>query len=279
MKSSDDTEELEASIEALGYWMVVSTGVVVVGLFIELIPPLRKLWDDHDLKEFVGSSVGSLLVAGGVSAELLVEFFARRKERKLKLRNAEKDRQQQERLKLADVRIAEAEKGAAEARLETEKLRAQLAWRELTHEQTARLISELSVMPGSIVIEWVDGDAEALRFSNQFRYVFTEAKWTVGTRCFRGGSLVVTGLLLSLPPPTTVDSTPEEARLKIIGAWERDKIPEANSLRDSLKAIIGIEIGFSVGDWSRHWSQSSQSVLPPEPAIKLFIGAKPPPAQ
>lgn len=284
MKSStDNIEKLESSLVVLGRCTIVSTGFVVVGLFIELLSPLRKLWGDHDLKDFVGTSIGTLLVAGGVAAELLFDFFAHRQENKLRLENDEKDRQLNERLKLADVRIAEAEKATAEARLETERLRSQLAWRELTHDQTARLISELSAMPGSIVIERQDGDIEAQRLSNQFLYVFAQANWTVGWRCWRGGNLVVTGLSLFLPRPRelthpTADiPIAEEIRLQIVGAWNREKIPEAHRLRDVLIAIVG-EIGFSVGDLAWGWSQSTHSTpLPPEPVLKLFVGAKPPP--
>jgi hypothetical protein len=280
--SSDNSESLESisdilesKIDRLEVWMIVFTVVVVLGLLIELIPPFLKLWGDHDWKDFVGSSVGTVLVTIGVGGECAVSFWSFRRGRKLRGINAEKERLSKERLKLADERIADAVRATAEARLETEKLKAQMAWRDLPYDQQRKLISELSASPGSIVIEWVDGDAESLRFSNQFKYVFAEAKWTVGVRCFRGGNLVATGLFLYLPSPTIADATPEETRLKIFGAWEREKITEARKLEDMLKAS-GIEIGFSVGDLSWGWSQSSHSVLPPEPAIKLFVGSKPP---
>lgn len=280
---SDNSERLESSIDVLEVWMIRFTVVVVVGLLIELVSPFQTFLGDHNWKKFVGESAGAFLVAIGVAGECLISFWSHRMGRSLRLRNAEKERRHIERLKAADVRIAEAEKTTVEARLETQKLKAQMAWRELTHEQTARLISELSAAPGSIVIERQDGDIESQRLSNQFVYVFTQAKWTVAWRCFRGGNLVATGLSLYLPlpreltHPTADIPISEETRLQIIGAWEREKIPEAHRLRDVLNAIVG-EIGFSVGDLAWGWSQSTHSTpLPPEPVLKLFVGAKPSP--
>jgi hypothetical protein len=259
MKSStDNIEKLESSLVILGRCMIVSTGFVVVGLFIELLAPLMKLWGDHDLKDFVGSSIGTLLVAGGVAAELLFDFFAHRQENKLRLENDEKDRQLNERLKLADERIAEAEKRTAEARLETEKLKEQFAWRRLPYDQRTKLIAELSTRTGAIWIERLDGDVESQYFANQFVSLFLEAKWHVGWKACRDSDFLVVGDGMLIPTSNMFGSVAEEWFIFLLEAFKRA----------GMQIFEGPEL---------KWGGATYSTpLPPEPAHRLFIGAKQP---
>src|ERR1700730_17440080 len=60
------------------------------------------------------------------------------------------------------VRAAELEKEAANAKLETERLKATVAWRSISPEIAASLEKILSETPGSVNLRYTDGDPEAL---------------------------------------------------------------------------------------------------------------------
>src|ERR1700726_3237225 len=62
----------------------------------------------------------------------------------------------------AMIRAAELEKEAANARLETEKLKQVVAWRTLSETQGAEFKKVLEGRPGSVNLRWMDGDPEAL---------------------------------------------------------------------------------------------------------------------
>ena len=58
------------------------------------------------------------------------------------------------------VRAAELEKEAANARLETEKIKAVVTWRMISALYTAELERVLAAKPGSVHLRWQDGDPE-----------------------------------------------------------------------------------------------------------------------
>jgi hypothetical protein len=86
-----------------------------------------------------------------------------------------KDRQLAHDLKSKDEKIADAGAAASAAneraetaRLEQEKLKAQLAWRLIPPSIAPELKRVLSANPGSVNLRYTDGDPEALYLAIQF---------------------------------------------------------------------------------------------------------------
>jgi hypothetical protein len=105
----------------------------------------------------------------------------------------------------AHVEISNANKEAAVARLEQERLKAQLAWRVLTPEIAARLEAALTSNPGNVNIRHTANDPEALYFAIQLANIFAKARWAVGFSSQTIGGMMVFGLIV---PDTATVSTP-----------------------------------------------------------------------
>jgi hypothetical protein len=80
----------------------------------------------------------------------------------------------------ANERAAGLEKEAANARLETERLKAQFAWRAFSPEQAKALEQDLAAHPGIVNVMYVSGDPEANNLAIQIGNIFSAAKWQVG---------------------------------------------------------------------------------------------------
>ena len=80
----------------------------------------------------------------------------------------------------ANARAAALENDAAQARLEQERLKAQLAWRVLSPEQIVSLQTHLAQKPGQINIQYPASDTEAEYLAIQFANLFGKAGWQVG---------------------------------------------------------------------------------------------------
>ncbi len=132
-----------------------------------------------------------MLVAAGVSGELLFGFWVHRKENKLRAISGRLEVE-------ANERIADAERRTAEAVLETEKLKAQFAWRSVPTEKAHAQLDELRAGTGSVWIEYMNGDPESLRFAQQFVGLFSAVKWTVGLRGGTGNDLAF-GVIIPSP--------------------------------------------------------------------------------
>ncbi len=139
--------ELEATIDAIHFWFMVSTGVVAVGLVLEYQKDIRKLW--ASVKDWVRNGVplnwdllkktiGGLLVTIGVTGEFGLDLWSTGYENDLRKANALVIGQLHERAAKAEAatkghdaeiiktkaRVADAERQAAEANriAETERL-------------------------------------------------------------------------------------------------------------------------------------------------------------
>jgi len=75
----------------------------------------------------------------------------------------------------ANAKAAEFAAQAAAANLETERLRKQLAWRELSADQVANLTKTLSAQPLTLKVEVVALDPEAIALGTQLLRVFRAA--------------------------------------------------------------------------------------------------------
>jgi hypothetical protein len=104
-----------------------------------------------------------------------------------------RDRYADERLRLADVKVAEAnasaaaaneraaqsEKDAELAKLQTEKLKEQLSWRELSRFQESEVIARLMGLQFPIEISWVASDPEAEFFAESIRRALAKTQLKV----------------------------------------------------------------------------------------------------
>lgn len=96
------------------------------------------------------------------------------------------------------------EKDAANARLETEKLKAVVAWRTLSSANSLELERVLSAKSGSVNLRWTDGDPEALFLAIQISQVLQKAKWQVAAGSFKPANQMLFGLIL--PPDAGKDA-------------------------------------------------------------------------
>src|SRR5476649_2232843 len=78
-------EALERSLDSWMYWLLIATGLVVIGLILEYFPELEKLvrvrpfdWSN------LGHLSGAILVVIGVAGELAVQYQASRVETDLR---------------------------------------------------------------------------------------------------------------------------------------------------------------------------------------------------
>jgi hypothetical protein len=83
----------------------------------------------------------------------------------------------QEASSLADERSKGLALEAESAKLETERLKAQMAWRTIPHDISAKLKEILSMTPAKVNIQHVANDPEALYLAIQIANIFGEAKW------------------------------------------------------------------------------------------------------
>lgn len=112
----------------------------------------------------------------------------------------------QEASSLADERSKVLVLEAQNAKLETERLKAQLAWRSIPPAEAAQLKDALSKTPSKINIQHVAGDPEALYLAIQIANIFGEAKWEVQMLAVTMAGSLVFGIFI--PSNATNDPTP-----------------------------------------------------------------------
>jgi hypothetical protein len=130
------------------------------------------------------------------------------------------------------VRAAELEKEAANARLETEKLKKVVAWRVIPPEDGLKLEQALSAKPGSVNLRYTDGDPEALFLAIQISQILTKAKWQIAPGALKPSNAIVFGI--SLPDADGIDAQ------TLRRAFSTAKIPF------SINALPTSGIGFSI---------------------------------
>ncbi len=97
----------------------------------------------------------------------------------------------------ANESAAKANERAAEARAETQRLKAQLAWRELSADQRQKLIDGLRGHDISLALMWFTGDPEATEFARQIKGALVAAGVNVNEVPMLAGSPLPSGLVLS----------------------------------------------------------------------------------
>jgi hypothetical protein len=91
---------------------------------------------------------------------------------------------------------ASLEKEAADARLETERVKAVVAWRTISLEASAALEKVLAAKPGAVNLRYIDGDPEALFFAIQFSKVLDNAHWQVAPGAVKPSNAIAFGVFL-----------------------------------------------------------------------------------
>jgi hypothetical protein len=94
------------------------------------------------------------------------------------------------------IRAAQLEKDAADARLETERLKAAVTWRTLSNSEAAHLQAALGRRPGAVNLRYMDGDPEALFLAIQISKILAAAHWQVAGGSWKPGGMLVFGLIL-----------------------------------------------------------------------------------
>lgn len=144
--------------------------------------------------------------------------------------------------------LAELEKEAANARLETERLKEAVSWRVIPPECASELEKVLSAKPGSVNLRYMDGDPEALYLAIQYSRILSKANWKVAEGAVKPHSTIMFGI--GLPDGSGVD---------------------ANTLRD---AFLAAKVPFSTNALPPAGITFSISTIPGAPT--LIIGSKEP---
>lgn len=105
------------------------------------------------------------------------------------------------------IQLAEATERAARAELETERLRAQFAWRRISAEQIEKVLGVLADKPKlSIRIEYVGADPESNTFAHEIGGLFKKADWKVAYTSASYSDEVKFGLCVPLYAPPNLDA-------------------------------------------------------------------------
>jgi hypothetical protein len=152
-----------------------------------------------------------------------------------------------------EVKAAGLEKEAADAKLEQEKLKAQLAWRLIPPAIASALERVLSANPGSVNIRYTDGDPEALYLAIQFSQIFAKAHWKVAAGAVKLSNAIVFGI--NLPDANGVDARTLRKSFSTANvsfspnalpqsgvSFNISTIPEAPVLMVGSKQPVGLEI-------------------------------------
>lgn len=137
-----------------------------------------------------------------------------------------KDRQLALALKEKDEHIAIAQKEADEARMQAEKIKAAIAWREISPDKALILEQTLVTTPGTVLIQYTDGDPEALNLALQIARIFMDSKWQTSTIAARFHNKLVFGLCI--PDDSSESSQRLKAAFNSAGiSFSSDKLPPA----------------------------------------------------
>jgi hypothetical protein len=239
--------------EKLSSWMgrldvasAIAGSIVVIGLVVEDGPELLKSFVTKTLPQ--RAVTGALLVTLGVLAEVTIAFTIARIAKRIEAIDAEHIANIRRDAAAAEERAALAEKAAAEANLETEKLKAQFSWRSLMGP-VGKLTAVLSSQPGSVWIEYPHGDPEALSFAREFHLLFGATGWNVGMRALMGSPF---GFGIILPEPAG---------------------PSAHSTATIRQAFIAQGIEFNTAPLPPE-APAMIFDIPTQPAARVFIGTK-----
>jgi hypothetical protein len=130
------------------------------------------------------------------------------------------------------VRAAELEKEAANARLQTEQIKAVVAWRTIPPVAASELERILVERPGSVNLRYMDGDPEALFLAIQISQILGKANWQIAPGAVKPANAIVFGIVLP-------DATGADAQ-KLREAFSRAQVPFSSDPMPSEGAAFNI---------------------------------------
>ena len=146
-----------------------------------------EYWDSWGLWLMIaGGALGFFALAASLSSSFILWKVAGRAQTELQSKTSSLDAE------------------SAKSRLETEKLKAVVAWRTISTAQNTELEKVLSEGHGSVNLRWTDGDPEALFLAIQISQVLQKAKWQVAAGSFKPANRILFGLIL--PPDAGKDA-------------------------------------------------------------------------
>jgi len=224
--------------EAAGY---LSTGVVLIGVIGESIIEFTKLVKSPRWRSTVGIASALVLIVG-LAGEILTQFKVN---------------------SVSGQMIAFLNKEAAQANLETERIRERLAWRRLDPEQIPKCISELSNFPrqGVMAVNLVN-DPEVIQLSTSVSELFSRSGWDAIPTWTNMGPANGTGISVSVAIGSP--SIDDDAAKLIVSCLNLSILSASLGAPFSPKDVIGIAGGGVMGPRSGF----SESIM-------LWIGAKP----
>jgi hypothetical protein len=227
------------TLESLERWSARATLLILFGILFEIF---LLFWFPHDKWERLWSAVADVFIGFGLVVEYIVILRAI-------VASGDADRQSNEKIFEAKQRAAKAELATAEAKLETERLKKEVAWRTLDPDTAGRLVAELSRRPSRVILVFISADPEATAYCAQFVDVFRRAGWKyeVVGRTFHGppiGIFVAHGVSWSAAIQVEIDSL-RDALIragitvdKSAGAVEATELKFRDATAD-VKVIIG----------------------------------------
>jgi hypothetical protein len=143
----------DVPLETLELLAEISTAGVIVGLFIEYVPPLVERiktprYERSLLRYALIHALGPILVIGGIAFELALHIA---------ISSIQNERDTEQQIIITDTRkhVANLEKETADANARTAIIMRTTAWREFSPAQIESLFHALSAHPKKVVIGWV----------------------------------------------------------------------------------------------------------------------------
>jgi hypothetical protein len=139
----------------------------------------------------------------------------------------------------ADVDAAKAELAkqktlTAQAQLETERVKAQVAWRQITPAEEAAILNDLKDKPTrALNIRYVPQDAESLFFAQRISAVFKKAGWKTTLGTFGLGNDLPIGLIF---PAEYISDDSNAVRSALVAS----KIPFSGALPTSAGSYLSV---------------------------------------
>ena len=134
----------------------------------------------------------------------------------------------------------------AQATVEQERLKAELAWRTLTPEQAMTFVNALAQSPFSVRLEIPGGDNEAAAFAKQLTALFERARWKVTSAPIIFSDAVLFGLYV----PGEDKGATKALRTALLAAkidFSINQPPSATRGRTMLGNNVGADVDLFIG--------------------------------
>jgi hypothetical protein len=191
MNASD--AQLDGASSSCERWEWRCAGLVILAVIAEVI--IAWVHCPYDsLFNVLGNALADAAVAIGIVGEVIFGRFDARIQTELRRRSNAK-------LTDAVKAASDANDRAANAELETEKLRIIASWRALTKEQHESLALTLRASGAGASVRFcvLMNDQESLAFAHRIAIPFRAAGWAVGYRFDSYTHNIMTGLMLPEP--------------------------------------------------------------------------------